>query len=617
MYDLRKLVISNLFSHEETELVFNNNQTTLVYGKNNDEEGCVSNGAGKSVIFEAICLALTGESYRGVSKEDFIRDGESLCIVKLFLFNNFLKKNVIIVREFHKSKANSGNLIVNDEPEKLTGIPHLNQKIFELLGISKEDLFDYFIIGDDSGASFLASTDAQKKKIISRFSRIDQVDDVLKSLQKDYEEFLLGFKDLDDMMKENQAEIENLKQKKEELIQNYNNNLKEEIHQYESDLSDIKSEISGLQTVMNSNRILLQEKQKEFEALPLIDFKSKQKEKETVIELISNYNLMQGVYNSEIQKLEFLLEEEIECPKCGHEFLINSKEDRKSVAKTMEQIKVKRNDLIKKIEKASLRRKQIVKEIDEMEEILETKEGLNTSINNLNVKLERKKTLFQEKESQRDKIQKRIDNKKMLLKKKPDTVQLDQQIITLKSERNESEEFYSECLKQKEMYEFWIQHFGRAGFVTYLSNKIIKNIEFMINKTIQKYKINIPVMISGFKRLKSGEVRDKIDVFVLKNGRKPASFNRLSSGQKARLNISAVLALHSLINDSTEGRGLNFLAIDETFDKGLDQLGQKATLEVLTASRITTLLISHNNNEIGAENRITVELNNQISRIAS
>lgn len=41
---------------------------TIVSGKNSmDTDGAVSNGSGKSSIFNAICFALTGETAQGLS----------------------------------------------------------------------------------------------------------------------------------------------------------------------------------------------------------------------------------------------------------------------------------------------------------------------------------------------------------------------------------------------------------------------------------------------------------------------------------------------------------------------------------------------------------------------
>jgi exonuclease SbcC len=107
---------------------------------------------------------------------------------------------------------------------------------------------------------------------------------------------------------------------------------------------------------------------------------------------------------------------------------------------------------------------------------------------------------------------------------------------------------------------------------------------------------NLNVNINGYKVLGNGEVRDKIEVFIVKNGISKGKFGKYSGGQKERVKLSAILTFFNLINNGLNGKGLNLLCLDESLDH-LDELGQKKCLELLKLFDITTLVITHGHAE--------------------
>ncbi len=60
--------VHNFFCYSDAELSLKEMGYAIVSGKNSmDTDGAVSNGSGKSSIFNAICFALTGETAQGLS----------------------------------------------------------------------------------------------------------------------------------------------------------------------------------------------------------------------------------------------------------------------------------------------------------------------------------------------------------------------------------------------------------------------------------------------------------------------------------------------------------------------------------------------------------------------
>ena len=154
-------------------------------------------------------------------------------------------------------------------------------------------------------------------------------------------------------------------------------------------------------------------------------------------------------------------------------------------------------------------------------------------------------------------------------------------------------------------------HLGKKGFQTFLANKCIKTIENYCNSFLNKMKVNLSVKINGYKVLKNGDVRDKIEVFIVKNGITQGKFGKYSGGQKERVNLSSILTFYSLINNSLNGKGLNLLCLDESLDH-LDRLGQIKCLEILKLFKITTIVITHGDAEtmIDGYNKVVVKYKN-------
>ena len=84
-------------------------------------------------------------------------------------------------------------------------------------------------------------------------------------------------------------------------------------------------------------------------------------------------------------------------------------------------------------------------------------------------------------------------------------------------------------------------------------------------------------MLSSQKKLKSGEVRDKVDIIVDFDGR-ICSYKSLSGGQKRRVDISLMLALDDVIQKSFNSKKKLFLLYLTSFFLGLDVVPVGATI---------------------------------------
>jgi len=184
MWQPKNLKINRLASHLNTEYEFKAGKARLIQGINKDDDSQESNGSGKSIIPEAVIIALTGEPFRKARVSEMIRDGKDNCEVELLLYNTKYKKELVIWRKFYIKKSQEIKIYVGEKEEKHSSVTEYEKRIFELIGISKDDLINYFIVHKDKYTPFFISSDGDKKQIISRFSGanlLDGIDDLVKN----------------------------------------------------------------------------------------------------------------------------------------------------------------------------------------------------------------------------------------------------------------------------------------------------------------------------------------------------------------------------------------------------------------------------------------------------
>ena len=153
-------------------------------------------------------------------------------------------------------------------------------------------------------------------------------------------------------------------------------------------------------------------------------------------------------------------------------------------------------------------------------------------------------------------------------------------------------------------------------FKTYLANQKIKAIAQITNDFLEAIGSDIRINLSGYTILKSGKVRDKISVSLLRDGIECGSFDKFSAGEKCRVELANVLALHKLSNVNCEdNKGLNLLVIDEILDC-TDETGLANVFKALNSIKITSLIITHGNIAENYQNRLLITKQNGVSKIS-
>lgn len=196
MWKLTEIKIRNIVSFHEAVLTITQGVATLIFGKNEDNASQPCNGSGKSSLIEAISFALTGEQLRKVkSIEEIINDHADEAYVYLRLDNDFNDTSFIIERtisrnapqtiECHKYNG-AGEEVEMDKTIQPT-VSDYNKFILNEIGLSKDDIYNNFILCDNKYESFFDCSDKNKKEVINRFSNGIIIDESIARVQADME----------------------------------------------------------------------------------------------------------------------------------------------------------------------------------------------------------------------------------------------------------------------------------------------------------------------------------------------------------------------------------------------------------------------------------------------
>ena len=132
-------------------------------------------------------------------------------------------------------------------------------------------------------------------------------------------------------------------------------------------------------------------------------------------------------------------------------------------------------------------------------------------------------------------------------------------------------------------------------FKTYLANTKIEALSRITNEFLIGIGSDIRIRFDGYTVLKSGKVREKISISLLRDGVDCGSFGKFSAGEAARVNLATILAMQKLVNANCDDeKGLDLLVLDEILE-AVDEAGLSSMFDALNALGGTVLVVSHGN----------------------
>lgn len=618
MWNPVKIEFKNLFSHVDSSYEFKNNRCVVIFGDNRTDRSLENNGAGKTTLFEAICIALTNESLRNIKKDNFINREADSCFISFELHNPVLRKELIIQRTFFRGgKSVNVKIFENGiQNTQVTSVAEANKRVLELIGISREDLLRYYIISQDNHYTFFTASDTEKKEIMNRITSADMINPAIEELNNrkaiKQDELRLLSLETDKLS----GKRETLAEQRLELLEAGNND--EEIVELEeriSDTEDLLKKNKEEALVIDEEIAIVEKALSEITIPDVSNLKTERKKKRSELD---SFESELRELNRVKKNLKNELSDSIECPSCGHEFIqsdlgLSVEDAERLLSETDKEI----SKVTKKIEDAEAKIKALTIKIEKAESIQERYDEFEDKLN----RLKRKRSNRKNEEQDLQKKIKRYEEQIVALKDEKKDNSAIKKIEAKIKECDDEISRYNEAMKpieeELDLIKFWLFNMGKSGFMTYLANKSVKIIEGITNSYLRKFGVDISVLINGFTILKSGEVREKIDVFVSNDGVTSENFMAKSGGERGRVTLAGVLGIQHLINLSSNGGGLNLLVFDECFH-GMDSRGQESIIKIFERMGVTILVITQNVSEgFNNENTLRVVKENGVSRYIS
>ena len=320
-----KIHLNGFMSFNDAEISLSEPGYINVLGINNNPlDNALSNGSGKSSIWEAIIWALTGDTIRGTKDvcNNILNTGT---YVELWFR---LDNNSYYIRRSKKHVEYKTNLIffVNGEDKSGKGIRDTEKIVSEYLPeITTSLLGSVIIMGQGLPHRFSNNTPAGRKEILEQLSKSDfMISDLKDRITIRKNDLNKELREIEDKLLEDKTKLPMIEKDKnkllEELEQIKNIDYSEDIEKLSKQIEEYEKKISYIETIKEEKNnflkkinddiaILIESKSNELNSLKdkysVIDEK-----KQSVMDLRAQINSI----NSQIRKYKSITDI---CPTCG------------------------------------------------------------------------------------------------------------------------------------------------------------------------------------------------------------------------------------------------------------------------------------------------------------
>ena len=568
---------SNAFSYgDNNKIWFNKEPLTQLVG---------INGSGKTSISLILQEILYGKNIKNIKKQDIANNKSGKKGYKAKL--HFTKDNDSYDIVLDRTTTLKFRLYKNDKDISSHTSPNTYKTLANIIGIADFKMFCQLIYQHSTDSlEFLTATDTNRKRFLISLLQLDK-----------YTEYHELFKD--------KARVTNIDINRDQgiisTIESWINNNKD-MDFIKRDLiiaepinpnwflkrSKLQENISNINTI---NRKIVTNQQYISE-LNELDSKyylgvAPVAPNPKLNELHSQVRILEHDYNTVRSRISKINSVEGECPQCLQE--VN--EDIKSVMLDVE-YKI-RNDY--KVQMGIVWDKVLEAETIETEikRFTREKTGFERLTQLIDNSLDSKTLDLAEQKSKLNDISALIISAEVLIKKaekknleisahnsKVDVVQ--SQLEKMRKDLLDNNISLMEKENLFSVLELLKKTFGTNGLVSYKIESSVKELE----KKINIYLSDLTEFQIYFKL-----VGEKLNIEVVDDVGNITSISNLSSGEKARVNISTILAIRSILSSLTSTK-INLLFLDEVIGV-IDEAGKEKLAEVLLKENLNTFIVSH------------------------
>ena len=614
MWNIVSLRLQSFGCFENVTHKFIQGIPVIVRGENRQDVGQLSNGVGKSFLLDGIAFALAGSAIRKCNNNELIRNKSETAYVEIKLVSKDGQE--IEVQRKLLAKSATCNAFYNGEPIHAASIKEKNVAILDIIGVTREDLFSYYLISRGKHQSFFSSSPVAKEQLIMRISKSGVLEAIIEKGKQELsaKEVEVGRSKMEvsnlqatvATLRESYLEIKNRTDSKvdetkktEEAITKTKGELRsfgEEVQVLESQMPQAQAEVTLQRTAYEEAKKATEEKEREE-----VQFNERIQELQGKIEKVS---ADQSKQRQELNGVNALIQSLIKCPECDAEFLLKSPLTKEELQKKKASIEELIATLAKEKEGAELQMGEVRKEKQaiNVQEFRAAEKQAKDRVSSASEILATKEQSIQSKKRQVELAKEQVSRLEESLEEfrralaSPENKVMDELVAKGKTKATELEEAKVRLAEQEKQYGHISavrEDFKR--FKTHITNRVLTGLQIAINERLTRIS-DMQVDLSSLAELTSGKTSDNIQPQVVRNGRKQ-TFETLSAGEKARADLCCISAIQLIIRGGGVA-SLDFTFIDEILGE-VDEEGMAEIVKSMQQFMPNTYIVTHS----GAENK--------------
>ena len=599
MIQFKKVVLHNFGSYSHAEIDLQNRGFCLISGQNNySKDNALSNGAGKSMAFNAICYALTGETINGVKtnlKNINVEEPDSYVQLE-FLYQKDLYHICRVLAPKSDLKISRNDVDLSGK-----GIRESEKKLQELLPeLSKDFIASTLLLGQGMPNKFSSFSPSGRKDLLERLTKSDfMIEDIKTRIANRQQELTIKIREFEDSLLTNRTQLNGLAAQLEKLkvsvAQQERPNFDKLLEAQKDKLNKIEAESVNLEDSLKSAEVQLDTLNNKLVTVTAEKTKVSTEEltayNSAYTELANKKVKLEveiGGLNKEIARLKAVTDT---CPTCGQHLPNVAKPDTSAMEVTLQISKNELSDLQNSINKCNTQHTEYQIQIENA--FKEELSSISTAIANIRkflqenkascgacaIELEREKAVYNklvyDKQNWNNFIQKQQEE---IMNLEAEIARLTNLISITSLAKDDFDQHLSIVKKMDQL--------TKRDFRGYLLTNIISYID-------QKAKQYCDTVFS------TKELSLEIDGNALDITYCGKAFDGLSGGEKQRVDLILQLAIRDLLN-SYLGLSANILVLDEITDF-LDKKSCKAVMQLLEKELNTiesVFIISHHSEEL-------------------
>lgn len=527
------------------EIPLDKNSTTLIVGKN---------GAGKSLMLDAITFALFGKSYRKIKKTQLVNsvnDRECLTEIEFTIGTNeyFIRRGM---------KPNIFEIYKNDSLISQDSSVKDYQKRLEeqILKMNYKSFCQVVILGSSTYVPFMQLTPADRRMVVEELLDIQifsTMNVVLKQRYQTIKEDILQVNSQAETLRKNielqESYIEDIKKNNEKALKE----KKEDLRKAEENLNKVENALERIDKAIERQSKKLSNSNKVDEKLLKLSRK--------------NTDLKRNIKVKK-QEITFFENNDV-CPTCSQDL-------------TKEHVSEKIEELSERLLKLKNSNSKIEDKILELKELQKKIEEISSKINEyINMKNDFK-TEKKVEQSKKENLEKEIE--KIKSNKKKSSKKYEAKLEELLKDYSEKEKEKKEVHEKKEYYDFVQSILKDSGIKTKIVSQYLPIMNNLINKYLNALNLGVTFELDeGFNEIIKSRHMDEF------------SYNSFSEGEKQRIDIAILFAWREIAR-LKNSVNTSLIIFDEIFDSSLDGAGTEDFLKVLleVTQNCNALIISHN-----------------------